>query len=72
MAGFNLIAGNYQPLSANESGYLWSQELGLYLGVYENKLRFFTAEGKLVATPEEIAEKLAAKLRELNINPDSI
>ncbi len=79
LAGFNLIAGNYQPVSPNDSGYLWSQQLGLYLGVYENKLRFFTPEGTLVATSEEVAEqatqraeKLAAKLRELNINPDTI
>jgi hypothetical protein len=35
-------------------------------------LRYFTTEGKLVPTPEEQAEKLAAKLRELNIDPDSI
>ncbi|MEO0935991.1 MAG: Uma2 family endonuclease, partial [Cyanobacteria bacterium J06641_2] len=46
-------------------------------GVYEDKLRFFTPEGELVPTPEEVAEKqkqradiLAAKLRELNIDPD--
>ncbi len=68
---------------------MWSQQLGLYLGVYQEKLRFFTAETELVPTPEEVAQqaehekqraeqekqrsdRLAAKLRELNIDPDTI
>ncbi|MDD1463352.1 Uma2 family endonuclease, partial [Dolichospermum sp. ST_sed2] len=76
----------YQPLEANEKGHLWSQQLGLYLGIYEGLLRYFTPEGKLVPTPEESAEfeaeratieaerseRLAAKLRELNIDPDTL
>jgi Uma2 family endonuclease len=92
-AGFHLLDGEYQPLEPNPLGWLWSQQLGLYLGVYEEKLRFFTSEGQLVSTPEEEAQqerqqkklaqqelsqekqksdRLAAKLRELNIDPDSI
>ncbi|MEL6458029.1 MAG: Uma2 family endonuclease [Cyanobacteria bacterium J06621_15] len=71
-AGFHLLDGEYEPLEPNEHGYLWSKQLGLYLGIHEGLLRYFTAEGKLVPTPEEQAEKLAAKLRELNIDPDSI
>ncbi len=55
--GFRLIEGKYEPIEANESGWLWSQELGLYLGIYEEKLRYFTPEGDLVPTPEESAEK---------------
>jgi hypothetical protein len=51
---------------------LWSQQLGLFLGIHQNQLRFFTPEGKLVPTPEEVAERYAAKLRELNIDPDKI
>jgi Uma2 family endonuclease len=71
-AGFHLVDGEYQPLEANEQGHLWSQQLGLYLGIYDGFVRFFTSEGQLVPTPEETAERLAAKLRELNIDPDSI
>jgi Uma2 family endonuclease len=71
-AGFHLVDGKYQPLKPNEQGYLWSQQLGLYLGIHRNQLRFFTPEGKLVPTPEETAERLAAKLRELNIDPDTL
>jgi Uma2 family endonuclease len=85
-AGFHLVDGNYQPLEANNQGHLWSQQLGLYLGIHQGLLRFFTPEGQLIPTPEEEAEserqqkelalsraeRLAAKLRELNIDPDTI
>jgi Uma2 family endonuclease len=85
-AGFHLVDGKYQPLQPNNQGYLWSQQLELYIGIYQGLLRFFTAEGELVPTPEEEAEserqqkeiaqqkaeRLAAKLRELNIDPDTI
>lgn len=71
-AGFHLVDGEYEPLEPNEQGHLWSKQLGLYLGIHEGLLRYFTTGGKLVPTPEEQAEKLAAKLRELNIDPDSI
>ncbi len=69
-AGFCLVNGQYQPLEPNPQGHLWSQQMGLYLGVHEEKLRFFTPEGQLVPTPEEVAERLAAKLRELDVDPD--
>jgi hypothetical protein len=89
--GFHLVDGNYQPIEPNPQGWLWSQQLDLYLGVQNNQLRYFTAQGELVPTPEESAaqekqradeekqradeekqraERLAAKLRELNIDPD--
>ena len=106
-AGFYLIHGKYQPVEPNEKGHLWSQELGLYLGIDRGLLRYFTSAGSLVPTPEESAEfeaqragieaqraaieaqratieaqratmfdekaqRLAAKLRELNIDPDRI
>jgi Uma2 family endonuclease len=78
-AGFHLVDGEYQPLEPNTQGQFWSQQLNLYLGIYQEKLRFFTAEGELVSTPEEVAQKetqradrLAAKLRELNLDPDTI
>jgi Uma2 family endonuclease len=90
-AGFSLTHSGYQPIQPNPQGYLWSEQLQLFLGVDENKLRFFDRHAKLVPTPEEAAlceqqqrieaehraeqeaqraERLAAKLRELNIDPD--
>jgi Uma2 family endonuclease len=82
--GFHLVDGTYQALEANAAGHLWSQQLGLFLGIQEEKLRFFTPEGGLVPTPEESAEaesqraealqqeneRLIAKLRELGVEPD--
>lgn len=75
--GFHLVDGQYQALQPDARGYLWSQQLGLYLGVQENTLRFFSAEGKLVPTPEESAEaeqqrnqRLVAKLQALGIDPE--
>ncbi len=85
-AGFHLVDGKYQPLEANNQRHLWSQQLDLYLGIHQGLLRFFTSSGQLVPTPEEEAEserqqkelainkaeRLAGKLRELNIDPDTI
>ena len=70
--GFHLVDGEYQELDANERGWLWSQQLKLHLGIHDRMLRFFTPEGQLVLTPEERNAKLAAKLRELGIDPDAI
>lgn len=55
--GFQLVGGEYQELQSNPQGWLRSQQLDLYLGIYESKLRFFTAEGQLILTPEETAEQ---------------
>lgn len=55
--GFHLVDEEYQELQANEKGWLWSQELDLYLGIHRSQLRFFTPEGQLVPTPAEKAEQ---------------
>jgi Uma2 family endonuclease len=75
--GFHLVDGQYQPIEPNPAGQLWSQQLGLFLGVVERRLRFFTADGQLVLTPEEAVmavqernDRLVAKLRELGVEPD--
>jgi Uma2 family endonuclease len=84
--GFHLVDGEYLELQPNEKGLLWSQQLQLCLGVYQEQLRFFTPESELILTPEETAktatekleieqqqnEKLAAKLRELGIDPNTL
>jgi Uma2 family endonuclease len=99
-AGFHLMDGEYQALPENSQGHLWSQQLNLFLGIHQEQLRFFSAAGELVPTPEESADserqqkefaqqqadserqqkelaqqqadRLAAKLRELNIDPETI
>ncbi len=121
LQGFTILEGQYQAISANDRGYLWSEQLGLYLGIFDRKLRYFTVDGRLVPTPQEAElqqrqakeqillekqqilsekeqillekeqerqakeqallekeqerqakERLAAKLRELGINPETI
>jgi Uma2 family endonuclease len=54
--GFRLMAAKYEAIAANESGWLWSQQLELFLGIYQSKLRYFSAEGELVPTPDERAK----------------
>jgi Uma2 family endonuclease len=63
--GFRLFDGKYQPLQANEEGWLWSEELELFLGIYKSHLRFFGVDKQLIPTPEEAEriEKEAAQQR---------
>jgi hypothetical protein len=73
------MRGQYQDMQPDQRGWLWSEQLQFFLGVQDGKLRFFTLNGQLVPTPEEAAqaaqkrnEKLAAKLRELGVDPDTL
>lgn len=85
LQGFHIVDGKYQEIQSTSDGRLWSQQLELYLGVYEGKLRFFTSENQLIPSPEELAqqaqeraqqaEQEIARLRELlrtqGINPEN-
>ncbi|MGB3239943.1 MAG: Uma2 family endonuclease [Geitlerinemataceae cyanobacterium] len=53
--GFRLLGGLYEAITPTEQGWMWSQQLELYLGVVEEKLRFLTPEGNLVPAPMEAA-----------------
>lgn len=55
LKGFRLLDGQYEELSPNDQGWLWSQQLQLFLGIYESKLRLFNVEGEMIPTPEEVA-----------------
>ncbi|MCC5642041.1 Uma2 family endonuclease [Nostoc sp. CHAB 5824] len=57
LQGFHIVDGQYQELAPTELGWLWSQQLRLYLGVKEGKLRFFTPDGHQVMLPEEEASQ---------------
>ena len=81
--GFKLVGQEYQEIIPNTAGLLKSEVLGLFQGIYQEKLRYFTSEGDLVSTPEEAAlqaenraneaqnraERLAQQLRSLGIEP---
>ena len=87
MQGLHLVDGNYLPIlqqGVNDHIIsLKSEVLGLELRLEEGKLRFYnpvtnqillTHEEEVTARQESEAKarKLAAKLRELNIDPDSL
>ncbi|MEH2401215.1 Uma2 family endonuclease [Nostoc sp.] len=87
LQGLHLVDGNYFPVATNTlpdgTVSLPSQVLGLELRLEAGKLRFYdlgrnqtllTHEEEAVArqAAEEKAQRLAAKLRELNIDPDSL
>ena len=56
LEGWQLLKHRYQPLPANERGWLWSEELQLWLGrwdgPYQNRvetwLRFYDVQGNVV------------------------
>jgi Uma2 family endonuclease len=77
-AGFRLVNQRYEAIALNSEGWLWSEVLGLFLGVYEGQLRYFSAEGELIPTPEEAAAqaeeratRLAEQLKALGIEPEA-
>lgn len=54
----------YQPIEPNEQGWLWNEQLGLWVGTWQGTIdrdtttwmRFYTAEGELVLTHTEALE----------------
>jgi Uma2 family endonuclease len=70
--GFHRVDGQYEPITPIPQGHLWSQQLGLYLGIHQQQRRFFKADRALVLTPEEENDRLAAKLRELGVDPEAL
>jgi Uma2 family endonuclease len=75
-AGFHLVNGRYESIAPTDEGKLWSEQLGLYLGIHEQQLRWFTGQGRLILLPEEQerqrAEQLEALLRAQGIDPNQL
>jgi Uma2 family endonuclease len=75
-AGFHLVNSQYEAIAPTEAGWLWSEQLDLYLGIHERQLRWFSAEKQLIPLPEEQerqrAERLEALLRSQGIDPDQL
>jgi len=55
--GWRLNGNVYQAIAPSQRGWLWSEVLGLYLGMSDNQLRYFLPGGQIVPTPEEAAEQ---------------
>jgi Uma2 family endonuclease len=56
-AGFRLVDGLYEPIDVTDQGWRWSEELGLFLGVRNRVLQYFTIDGILVPTPQEAEQQ---------------
>lgn len=77
---YHLIGSHYELMTANNYGQYEISELqvalGIWHGTYQNMelpwLRWWNLNGKPLPTPEEKAEKLAAKLRELGMDPETL
>jgi Uma2 family endonuclease len=54
--GFRLEGRHYVEIPPNPQGLRWSETLNLFLGIRNDQLRYFTAEGQLVPTPAEAAD----------------
>lgn len=63
--GFQIVGGQYQELQPNDAGWLFCQQLGVYLGIHDGKLRLFTPEGQLVPISQELAEQERQQKTEL-------
>ncbi|MEH1832582.1 MAG: Uma2 family endonuclease [Nostoc sp.] len=63
-AGFDLVNGRYEAIAPTDTGWLWSRQLSLYLGIHQRQLRWFSTEGQLIPLPEE-AERQAKEQAEL-------
>jgi Uma2 family endonuclease len=69
-AGFKLDLNQYVPLTPNQQGWLWSESLGLFLGIHNSQLRYFSLEGGMIPTPEEAARDEGLKLNLANARAD--
>jgi Uma2 family endonuclease len=69
--GWRLIGSSYVALQPNERGWLWSEELGLWLGTWVGEyktmaatwLRMYTPDGVLVPTALEAEQQRAEQER---------
>ncbi|MBK1989845.1 Uma2 family endonuclease [Sphaerospermopsis aphanizomenoides BCCUSP55] len=83
LQAFQLVADRYEEIDVS-SGKVWMPGIELGLGLWQGAfegierlwLRWYDSSGNWIPTPVEKerqrADKLAAKLRELGINPDDL
>ncbi len=51
--GYRLVNQRYEAIAPSDAGQLYSQVLGLFLGVHQRQLRYFLEIGELVPTFQE-------------------
>lgn len=76
---FTLVAGQYQEVELIEPR-LWMPTLNIGLGIWEGEysgitrqwLRWYDAKNRWIPTDAERAERLAARLREMGLDPNEL
>ncbi|CAN1210654.1 Putative restriction endonuclease domain-containing protein [Tumidithrix helvetica PCC 7403] len=63
LKGFRLIDRKYQEIQPDNRGYLWSEQLQLYLGIAGEYARYFTAQGEVVPNFQEATAQRDWQLR---------
>jgi Uma2 family endonuclease len=71
LVGWRLVRGKYKELEPNDRGWLWSEELGVWIGTWEGPiddrpdvwLRFYDRRGRLVPTAAEEGHQRAERQR---------
>ena len=66
-AGFRLVNGDYEAILPDAQGHLWSEEMELFLGIHDRKLRYFDPQGKMVPTPREDAEQARLQIEQARL-----
>lgn len=77
---YQLLQGHYELLPANERGHYPLEAMGVELGIWQGRyqnlelpwLRWWDSQGNLLLTGWERSQLLAAKLRQLGVNPDEL
>jgi Uma2 family endonuclease len=84
LKGWRLVGGQYQELTLSDRGWLWSEQLRLWLGLWEGThvkfsatwLRFYDEEGHLVPTEGELeaqrAEQEALARRQAEVELEEV
>jgi Uma2 family endonuclease len=62
--GFHLVEGQYQPLTPTAEGWLWSEQLQLFLGVLNQRLGFLTPQGDWIRSPEDALQQQVEQERQ--------
>jgi Uma2 family endonuclease len=77
---YELVGQRYHPIEPNERGHYAISPMGVELGIWQGKvgnqvlpwLRWWDSAGNLLLTGDERADRLAAKLREMGVDPDTV
>jgi Uma2 family endonuclease len=69
LVGLRLVDGRYERLQPNERGWIWSEEMGVWVGTWEGTfegitgtwVRFYDTQGNLLLTEGEAHARLAVE-----------